>query len=336
MFFAMVFVVGAPPTDHLGATLFLLLTLFELPLGLLLGRANSPVLMQLYLDDMILFTALSVLGGYSSHKLRERLATVEVLNRSNIEKFLGNVVTTAIFDGKRELLQERKATGFLLCMDIRGYTQLMQHVDEAVSSAFMADYHQLVNHVMGKNGGFVHRSMGDGYLISFGIMDPSAQQTDLSFLPGTEAEETAALLRRNQDFLKQCIRSSEEIFDGFYHLKEKFLLTEDLKLGVAIDYGNVQIKIHGDSRSRIELDLAGLTVIRCARLENYTRALSVAIGPQLSYMVVSPEASQFIIQRSDFVLHPTDTAKVRDFASIGWVLYRAFGAEEEVSTTRAA
>src|SRR5690606_15144939 len=97
----------------------------------------------------------------------------DLLYKEWLRRFLGEKVSKMVFENMIPLAPE-EAYGHILILDIRGYTRFLQINDEQTTSLFMTDFYKAITHLASKYGGHVHKSLGDGFLISFSIMDHTA------------------------------------------------------------------------------------------------------------------------------------------------------------------
>jgi class 3 adenylate cyclase len=319
--------VSQPPKQVLGMHLWLL-CIFHCPILWMFHRAQNQSLLNMYMSEMILFTTMSLIGSHHIYRLRLRLAVLDVLNRGRISKFVGKTVTSAIFENKEELLNERQTEGFILSVDIRGSTELSKAYGEEQIRNFMKDYQNSLSNTVGKYGGFVHKFNGDGHIISFGVMD---EFPDLSDIPGLEQEERTASQNRNRYFLGQAVKALEQIIHQFYRIKSKYQITTNTRIGASIDFGAVGIVLQGDNQFRSELDLTGIVIVRGTRLEAYTKTLYEVANLHHSIMILSPTAALYLPEGTSFKHYDLNDHPVRDFPEIKFILYKEIGSDESVS-----
>jgi len=318
MVLSLTFILVSQPPKQMFATLLVYAVIFYGPIFWMLKKTNDQIIFPLFYNDMALFTFLSLAAAYSSFELRLKLSILDVQKKSNVRKFTGNRVSSAIFDNKMHLLQDREQKAFLLNMDIRGYTKMMQTFSKDVTSRFMDEYHNILSQTFGRRGGFVHKSNGDGHMISFGLYE---ENTDLSEIPGLELVEELAFNRRNKLLLSNCIAAAEEITLGLHRLKVSHNISTDIKLGIAIDFGTIGMKIHGDGEHRMEHDLYGDVLIRSARLESYTKELGRALNSVNSLIILSPTVLPFLKPEQGFIKLSV-LNQIRDFSEIEYIYFK--------------
>jgi class 3 adenylate cyclase len=173
-------------------------------------------------------------------------------------------------------------------MDCRGFTNLALNKPEDEKKFFEA-YHKMVAHVVNSQGGFIHKTVGDGHYISFGVMD---EEVDLSGIPGVEFDEPFERQRKRGDLVMHAVDAAGEIIKRFYDLRLELKLSETLAVGATIDFGNVECRFFGDPKVRLEFDASGPTVVRCARLESYTKSIIQERGVSHCILLLSEDAAQ--------------------------------------------
>src|SRR5207248_673796 len=115
-----------------------------------------------------------------------------------------------------------------ISMDLRGYTQLVRGIGTTVSAKFMDEYHKAVSTVVGSRKGYIHKTAGDGHLVSFGLMD---DLPDLSDLPGIEDELNEAEKNRGRHFLAKAIETVDAVVRNLSRLADQFNLEFCPKIG---------------------------------------------------------------------------------------------------------
>lgn len=311
----------SPPPKFLAITIASLVIFFILPLAFVFNHIGDFFTLKYVMNDFSYAIPLAAMAAYQNYSLRFKLAKEDVRNKHSVQKFVGNLVTDAIFENRDELLKNRSAEGFLLALDVRGFTKLMKSDNQNQARQLMDKYHNLVATFIGGSSGFIHKTHGDGHLISFGLMN---EQADLSGIPGLFEEEKVASLRRNKEIVKNAIITCEKIIDAFFRLKNEFGIGQNIQIGAAIDFGVVEMKIKGDARVRLEFDFDGIPVIRCVRLENHTKFLSKTVSPDNSYLILSKSAVNFVENLTEFQKLDTTANPVRDFPEEDIIYYRTF------------
>lgn len=230
------------------------------------------------------------------------------IERYKSEAFMKNLVGSSIkkfiAEGSDGKLDGKSANGFLLQFDIRGFSSLVRNSEEEVFINFIRDYYDIVSLAVGRHGGVIHRTAGDSHIVCFGIY--SNEDTD-----------------RKQLFLK-AVNCFEEITRETRQVPQRHGLVDELKIGGALDYGELKVHIFGNKDHHRELDLLGPVLVRCARLETYTKTILSTMNRPESILVLSPNALTYSDQVEDFEVHQVGDNPVRDFGHIRWLAYRIF------------
>jgi class 3 adenylate cyclase len=300
----------APSPKFLGASILLFLILFVAPLCFMLIHLNQISLVKFILGDFAFAFSLSALSAQINFKLRKALATEDVLKKQKISKFIGQLVSESIFENNESLIQPRQSQAFLMSVDVRGFTNLMSSTNTREASLFKERYHQIVAKVVGDLGGFIHKTHGDGHLISLGLM---SKEVDLSDVPGLETDAKNAEKRKREQQLGRAIVIFERIFGQFEQLRDEFKFDSNVCVCAAIDFGEIGLKLLGDPNVRLEFDLEGMVVFRCARLEAYTKTLREVFQSSNSFLILSQMASSHLGSEMNFQFYKTDDHAIRDF-----------------------
>ena len=280
---------------------------FVLPVVYLLAESKNVVVLRLFVNDMALFSIAAGIFSHGLYRLRREVAELNDQIRSRVTPFLGAHVTGALYDNRPEMLSTQRKTGFVLMMDLRGYADLMKNETPEVSMAMMAEYHQVVARVVGALGGVIHKSAGDGHLISFGLM----ASPDLSDLDELGADLEVAEARQKAAYFKLACQVFDDVARDFLALRIRYGIKSPLSLGAAMDYGEVEISLIGDARYRQEFDVNGTVVIRCARLEAYTKVLlNVVEGEKMG-----GGSANGAMRRSILIVGPTLVGEVKSAQS---------------------
>lgn len=314
-----IFVISASPRMVLAQSLGFILIYFG-PLLWLFGM-NRTQLGQMIISDAIMVTIILVVTLKSIHKLRLSVAVDEHQRRKKASLFLGKNLAQAIYQTSEMVVDDFSRDGLVMSVDLRGYTKFIQSVDRAVVRAFMSDYHALVNRTISSRKSYLHKTIGDGLLITFGVMD---NDIDLSDLPNSvdahkRFEETKKI---------ECLRQASEVFlgisRGLEEISMKHGISIPLVIGCGCSYGPVDVFVHGDESYRQELDIQGTAIVRSVRLEAYSKLLTVRIDSESSFLLVSPELASSVEPSLGFKMWmiTTPNEQVRDFPEIKSILFR--------------
>lgn len=260
-------------------------TLFFLIPLLYITRSDQDLL-SMIVNDYLCMTMGACLAGHLTYRLRRKVAFMDAQIKSQLTPLVGEAVASAIYNNNFDRLNNRKSLGLILSMDLRGYTQFLQMSPKEVSSAFMKEYHFMVSSTVGKFGGFTHKTAGDSHLISFGLMDDSA---DLSDIPELREEVMDAEMRKVKALVETAIQMFEELIEKYLALKLRYDISDNLRLGAALASGMIEIQIQGDENYHQEVNIVGDTIVRSVRLESYTKFLMNHVAPTSSMLIISPE-----------------------------------------------
>lgn len=297
-------------------------TLFFLIPLLYITRSDES-LVSMIVNDYICMTIGACVAGHLTYRLRRKVAYMDAQIKSQLTPLVGEAVASAIYNNNFERLNNKKALGLILSMDLRGYTQFLQTSPKEVSSAFMKEYHFMVSSTVGKFGGFTHKTAGDSHLISFGLMDGSA---DLSDIPELREEVMEAEMRKIKALVETAIQMFDELMDKYQKLKLRYDIEDNLRVGAAIASGMIELQIQGDEHYHQEVNIVGDTIVRSVRLEAYTKFLMNHIAPTSSMLIISPEILEEL--ELDYKLNirswsiDTSDQQVRDYPHIRKLYYK--------------
>lgn len=314
-----IFVISASPRMVLAQSFGFILFYFG-PLLMLFGD-HQPQLGQMIISDAMMVTIILIVTLKSIHKLRLSVAVDELQRRKKASLFLGKNLAQAIYQTTNMVVDDYTRDGLVMSVDLRGYTKFIQSVDRATVRAFMSDYHALVNKTISSRKSYLHKTIGDGLLITFGVMD---NETDLSDLP--DASEAHKRLEETKK--AECLRQAAEVFlgisRGLEELSIKHGISLPLVIGCGCAYGAIDVVVHGDDSYRQELDIQGTAIVRSVRLEAYSKLLTVRIDPESSFLLVSPELASSVEPSLGFKMWMITSAneQVRDFPEIKSILFR--------------
>ena len=319
--FALAFFFIAPPNRYLLWFVPIVTVVFWIPLAIITYLGGDFAIFKVIVSDTVNGMLINCFAASIVNQVRVKALKLELSQKIEAQKFLGSAVSSAIFKNRQDLLERHKKVGFAMCIDIRGFTHLMSTFPESMMSKFLDDYHFSVLGITQKNGGFVHKTSGDGHLIFFGIFN---DEPDLSDIPDIEDEERLASKRRNQYYLKKVITTSEEITQCVWNLGMRDLCLNTIRIGIGIDFGPVHVKVLGSDEIKKELDVYGLVVNRATRLEGHAKALAKLFSTSSSLAIMSPEAANFLQNDKSFVSVDISEIPVRDFPDLKTVFVRNF------------
>ncbi len=269
--FVMTFLVLSPPAYLLNQLLISFVICFVLPVVGILFKSGNSMLLQLFVNDMLVMLPVTFFLARRIHKTQRRLAFAEHDLKQRVTPFLGQYVASALYENRYDLLRDRKTQGLILSLDIRGFSRLMRALGPVELNEFLRLYYALVGRIVHAHGGHVHKSMGDGHLISFGVMD----MPDLSDIPDLAEALAQAEMRRKTELHHHALQAFFTMEKEFIALLQQFprLPQEGLGLGGGLAFGDVHLAIYGDETHKREFEISGETVVLSTRLEQYTKVL---------------------------------------------------------------
>ncbi|HET9239107.1 MAG TPA: adenylate/guanylate cyclase domain-containing protein [Oligoflexus sp.] len=272
--FVITLLVLSPPPRLLYLLLGGFMLCFALPVSVILLKSGNVSLLKIFVNDMLVMLLVTFFLARSIHKTKRRLAVAEHDLKLRVTPFLGQYVASALYENRFDLLRDRRSQGLILSLDIRGFSRLMRDLGPVELNEFLRLYYGLVGRIVHAHGGQVHKSMGDGHLISFGVMD----LPDLSDIPDLAEAMVQAEIRRKKELHHHALQAFFAIEKGFIELLQQFprLLHEGLGLGGGMAYGDVHLAIYGDETHKREFEISGETVVLSSRLEQYTKVLRTA------------------------------------------------------------
>lgn len=313
------FIMVAPNLKYFAIHFFSLVLTFFVPLLYLLKNDSS--ILSLFLNDSLSSLAISYICATFLYSLRKKLLCYDIKFKDAIKPFLGNSLVNAISTETLDKLSKHKANGIILSMDLRGFTNFIKSYDKEITSAFMKDYHNLITDSFLKQGGHLHKSNGDGHILSFGVMDIA----DLSDIASIQTEVEEADERRIATYLEKIDHAFPLFINGFHQLLNKYNLPNILKIGAGLDIGQIRLILHGDLNTKMELDIEGEVIIRSTRLEAYSKVLNKNVHDGSSFLTLTNEAFAYL-QKNTYTQWITSDSdlKIRDYPNIENVYYKAW------------
>jgi class 3 adenylate cyclase len=317
------FIAVSPPPKYLFLQVASFSILFVAPIAWMLHKNGNQVLLTSIVGDLIMIFMATCIVTMHIYKLRLKIATFDHHVKKSATPFLGGILTRAIYEQNEELLKDRNVNAIIIMVDIRGYSEFSNKNNEKIVRNFMTDYHSAVSKVCNDFGGFMHKTSGDGHLISFGVMNESA---DLNDIPGYKNELITAEKKLTRSRFLNAISAIATLSFQFDNLKEKFDITENISLGIGVAEGDVTVSVQGDE-SRKELDINGRTIILASRLEAYSKTIRNSVAPDKSVVVLEPTLSRHF-EDNHRMFRKWDTIEtlqqVRNFPEIDHVYYHVF------------
>ncbi|MES2768835.1 MAG: adenylate/guanylate cyclase domain-containing protein [Bdellovibrionota bacterium] len=319
----MCFLTVSPPPKYLYFQGLTLTTIFVAPLAWMLYKNNSFILLKTVLSDLGIAFVASIIIALQIYKLRLKIATFDIKVKRSAAPFLGDRLTKALYEQNEDLLKERKVDAIIVMVDIRNYSEFSNKNSEQLVKDFMNEYHANVSKIFNDKGGYLHKTSGDGHMVSFGVMDESP---DLKDLPGYDTEGLAAEIKLGRARFTNALAAMATLAYQFDTLKQKYDVTENMALGIGVAEGDVTVSVHGDEH-RKELDISGRTIILSSRLETYSKTIKSKIAPTQSVVVLQSTLSRHF-EDNHRMFKKWDTLeldlKVRNFPEIDHVYYHVF------------
>lgn len=297
------------------------------PIAFVCFHGGSTVAGRVITGDNVFLGIGSFVLGIAFHQVRRKLVVYELEKQEEASRFLGPIVSKAIFEDREKLFQSLSIKGFVISIDIRDSTELQKEYGQRWLE-FRKDYFARVSKAVSKYGGHIQKTVGDCHVINFGVMD---EYVDLSDIPGIEADEARAEERRLQRASDSAFGCLGEIFSGFQDLAQRHFEGKNIRLGAGMDKGVVERSVQGDSDTLLELDVNGDPVNCCSRLQEYSKALHKSFSSEASLLVISPFASDYLRDVSDFRRVSTLENPIRNYPSIRWVLVKEFRSAKSAS-----
>ncbi len=311
-----IFVISASPRMILAQCAGFILIYFG-PLIILFSQFRSE-LAQIICSDSLMISIILFITLKSIYQLRVSLAIDDNQRRKKASLFLGKKLTDVIYNSSSMIHDDYTRDGLIMSVDLRGYTRFTQSTDTETVRLFMSEYYSLMTKVVTSNGSYLHKTSGDGFLISIGVMD---NEVDLSDLPHQEDKFDTEKTKANS--LRHAFEVFTKMAQGLEVLSAKYNFSNPLVLGAGCAFGAIEVLVRGDDSSRLELDIQGNSIIKSVRLEAYSKLLNQNIDNESSFLLLAPELTTSAHPSQSFkTLMVTGDNKVRDYPEIDLILYR--------------
>jgi class 3 adenylate cyclase len=323
--FAFCYVFVSPPGKYLWLFTGVLSCIFVGPLFAMAHFGGDITILKLTVNDTVFTIVSGLAGSQMIQTLRSRIAILEIEREEQAVKFLGPLVSKAIYKNQAELLTDWKGTAFVASLDIRNSTELQSKYGDQWLK-FRKEYFREVSKIVSAHEGYIQKTVGDAHIIDFGILD---YNPDLSDIPEIEKELATAEEKRLIRASEFAFSSLHQIFERFYEIALRHFPSEEMALGAGLDKGPVERHVQGHSEHHLELDVNGAPVNCSSRLQDYAKFLSMGKDKATSILVVSPFATDYLPadQLAEFTRRETSKAPIRNFPEIRWVLAREFRGE---------
>ncbi len=167
-------------------------------------------------------------------------------------------------------------------VDVRGYGQLTQQLDERLLSQVMGDWFRRGGDIIQQYGGTVDKYIGDA-IMAVWFHAPQANTAPLG----------AEQLEINPD-VKSVLRAMVKLFQMTEQLNREFPLPSPIRLGAGVNTGSAIVRQVGNN-TRQEYTALGDTVNLAFRIESSTRALNADLAiSQDSYACLVKQLGQAV------------------------------------------
>ena len=312
--------VTAPPTKFLAPFVSICVATIFPSLLFVLSKIHHELVQATIIGDTALSFTAGALFSLVLAKTYYQFASLKSGQQLEAAHYLGKDLHAAIFEDKKDLLEEKLAEGFVLSLDIRDSSKLTRENGERWTK-FLKEWMALAPGIIEQKNGKLLKTAGDSLLATFGVFE---EDVDLSDIPGLEREIATADERRWSFLTRNTMACSEELIQSFQELAASHFPEKEVRIGVGIDRGKVWKGVRG-SEVRKELDIWGDAVNCASRLEAYSKALISRFNRDSSLLVMSPYAADYFNQFEGFTRVDT-RSEIKDFAGIKWVLVREFRA----------
>lgn len=286
--FTLVFIVIAPPIDIILTLVGILLLIFVLPFFFITYLSGDNILTKAVISDLSLSLISDIILASWISNVQAKNKYLEHEKQTMSNKYLGPFLTRAI--NKEVPMEDITKFGYIINIDMRGYTKMKEKYPENYKP-FIKKYQNIVKTRVYEHFGYVHKSMGDGHTISFGVLD---DQVDLSDVLGINEDEKIANINTNSQMLSNIIKCLQKIIDDSQQLMNVMQLDIKFRIRGGISVGNVEMSVCGNA-THLEYDIVGDTVVMVARLESYCKYVvkNMTFDDHESIILITPNVTDF-------------------------------------------
>jgi class 3 adenylate cyclase len=312
-------ILSAPPRLVLWQILgFLVIYLGPL---LYLFYFHEPRIFTMIITDVTTIAIILYFGLRITSKLRFFMASQDILRKKALSVFLGRSLTKAIFESTEMKFANYLQEGLVMAIDLRGYTHFVYSYPSDVVKKFMYKFHSRAVRAITKNGGYVHKTSGDGLLVTFGIMERDEDLSEIASMTGTDksASDTKKTI-----CLQRAFKTFKKISDIVESLREELQIEETLVVGGGLDYGSIEVFIRGNEKYRQELDIDGPAIIKAVRMESFSKVLNNLVDKESSFMILDTTLLDLNTEiRAGLKMWLIDSSEnqIRDYPETKSVLY---------------
>lgn len=209
----------------------------------------------LYYARSVMYLLCGVCAGLVASELKRRLSITydQIREKKSIESMFNQQVSREVVEAlkkKKDFNTRMDATIFF--MDIRDFTQRVQHLKPEEVNKFQNDFFSPVIEIISRNNGITNQIMGDGLMATFGV----------PMLDGKHYESAWNAVQEICRFLEEFRSRSEEY--------------ATLNIGIGMHSGEVLAGNIGTS-FRKQFSVSGTTVIIASRIEQLNKDLQSTI-----------------------------------------------------------
>lgn len=210
-------------------------------------------------DDLrLLMTAAHFLAlALANQNLQEELRRESAIKANLLRQFPPQMAEQLLAHGKPQLSGERSEVTILSC-DIRGFTQLTQHMQPIDVMEMLNDYFSRLTPIIFAHGGMVDKYIGDAILAVFGIPQKDPQQ--------------------HRNALRAALAMQEEMVKSNRARAAKGRAV--CQIGIGVHSGEVLHGIIGPAE-QIQTTVIGDTVNRATRYGDAAKPSEILLSPQV-------------------------------------------------------
>ncbi len=250
---------------------------------LYLFYSHEPLILAMITTDVITIGIILYAGLRITSRIRFFMASQDLLRKNALSVFLGSSLTKAIFESTEMKFSNYSQDGLVMALDLRGYTHFVHSYPSEVVKKFMYKFHSRAVRAITKNGGYVHKTNGDGLLATFGIME---KDEDFSETAGITGEQKSAAKTKRSICLQRAFKTFKKVSAIVEGLREEFQIEETLVVGGGLDYGLIEVFIRGNEKYRQELDIDGQAIIKAVRMESFSKVLNNLVDKESSFIIL--------------------------------------------------
>jgi len=199
-----------------------------------------------YYSKALLFLIAGICGGFVARELKKRLAiSIQTQEeRDAIEILFSQQVSKQVVSAlKSRRDYSIKADVTVMFLDIRNFTNLVQHMSPEEVNKFQNKFFGPIMECIDHCGGIINQLMGDGLMASFGSAEGELHH-------------------------ERAYRAAKDIFGKIAKSNEG--MDDPIKIGIGIHSGEVVAGNIGTEKRR-QFSISGIPVITAARLEQLTK-----------------------------------------------------------------